>query len=41
MQDQYSTAFGGLNKIEFFKNKRIKVSKVNIKLDRINLFKKI
>ena len=40
MQDQYSTAFGGLNKIEFFKNNRIKVSKINIKLDRINLFKK-
>ena len=40
VQDQYSTAFGGLNKIEFFKNNRIKVSKINIKLDRINLFKK-
>jgi len=40
MQDQYSTAFGGLNKIEFFKNNKIKVSKINIKLDRINLFKK-
>lgn len=40
MQDQYSTAFGGLNKIEFFKNNRIKVSKINIKRDRVNLFKK-
>ena len=38
MQDQYSTAFGGLNKIEFFKNKRIKVS--NIKVSNNNLFKK-
>ena len=40
MQDQYSTAFGGLNKIEFFKNKEIKVSKINIKIDKINLFEK-
>ena len=40
MQDQYSTAFGGLNKIEFFKNKEIKVSKINIKIDKMNLFKK-
>ena len=40
MQDQYSTAFGGLNKIEFFKNNKIKVSKINIKLDKISLFKK-
>ena len=40
MQDQYSTAFGGLNKIEFFKNNKIKVSKINIKLDKINFFEK-
>ena len=40
MQDQYSTAFGGLNKIEFFKNKEIKVSKINIKINKMSLFKK-
>ena len=40
MQDQYSTAFGGLNKIEFFKNNEIKVSRINIELDKINLFQK-
>jgi D-glycero-alpha-D-manno-heptose-7-phosphate kinase len=40
MQDQYSTAFGGLNKIEFFKNNKIKISKINIKLDKARQFEK-
>ncbi len=36
MQDQYSTAFGGLNKIEFY-NKKVKVKKINT--SEINLKK--
>ena len=36
MQDQYSTAFGGLNKIEFYK-KKVKVKKINT--SEINLKK--
>ncbi len=39
MQDQYSTAYGGLNRIEFFNNKKVKVTKLKInkyKLDKIN-----
>ena len=40
MQDQYSTAFGGLNKIEFFKDKIVKVSKININIDELKLFQK-
>ena len=40
MQDQYSTSFGGLNKIEFYNNNRVKVSKLKIKPDQFNLLKK-
>mgnify|MGYP001358595374 CR=1 FL=1 len=38
MQDQYSTAFGGLNKIEFFKNK-VKVKKICLTEKKLNNFK--
>ena len=39
MQDQYSTAFGGLNKIEFYKNKKIRVTNLKINNDNLNKFK--
>jgi D-glycero-alpha-D-manno-heptose-7-phosphate kinase len=38
-QDHYSTAFGGLNSIEFLKNKTITVKKLIIPESRINIFK--
>lgn len=38
MQDQYSTAYGGLNKIEFFNNKLIRVKKINISSDKLKIF---
>jgi len=37
MQDQYSTAYGGLNRIEFFKNK-VKVKKINLKKSNLENF---
>ena len=37
MQDQYSTSFGGLNKIEFFKNK-VSVNKIQLSNDSISNF---
>lgn len=40
MQDQYATAYGGLNKIEFYKDKKIKVSKIKLPLSFINDFNK-
>lgn len=39
-QDQYSTAFGGLNVIEFTKNKKVLVKKILLKKDREKKFKK-
>jgi D-glycero-alpha-D-manno-heptose-7-phosphate kinase len=39
MQDQYSTAFGGLNKIEFFKNKKVKVTNIKVSKDNLNKFR--
>ena len=38
MQDQFSTAFGGFNKIEFKKN-RVVVKKLNLSKNRLNNFK--
>ena len=38
MQDQYSTSYGGINKIEFYKNKRIKVKKLNISKNKLKNF---
>ena len=39
-QDQYSTAFGGLNIIEFANNKKVLVKKILLKKDRETKFKK-
>jgi D-glycero-alpha-D-manno-heptose-7-phosphate kinase len=38
MQDQYSTSFGGLNRIEFYNNKKVKVTNLKINKMRINTF---
>ena len=38
MQDQYSTAYGGFNKIEFFQNK-VKVKKISLSEKKLNKFK--
>jgi D-glycero-alpha-D-manno-heptose-7-phosphate kinase len=37
MQDQYSTAYGGLNKIEFYKNK-VEVKKINLSNQKLETF---
>lgn len=37
-QDQFSTAYGGFNKIEFFRNKNIKVSKINLSSKKLKSF---
>jgi D-glycero-alpha-D-manno-heptose-7-phosphate kinase len=39
MQDQYSTAYGGFNRIEFFNN-TVKVTKINLTKKRLSNFKK-
>jgi D-glycero-alpha-D-manno-heptose-7-phosphate kinase len=39
MQDQYLTAYGGLNRLEFFNN-NVKVTKINLTKERLFNFKK-
>jgi D-glycero-alpha-D-manno-heptose-7-phosphate kinase len=39
-QDHYSTAFGGLNSIEFTSNKKVIIKKIELNKKRENLFKK-
>jgi len=39
MQDQISTSYGGLNRIEFFSNKKTKIKKIKLSQDHMNNFK--